>query len=48
MILLMGEEEANKLEEELMLQEAKIEEMVPSDDELQVDNIFEQEMQLIN
>ena len=45
---MMGEEEANKLEEELMLQEAKIEEMVPSDDELQVDNIFEQEMQLIN
>ena len=45
---MMGEKEARKMEREIQLLEAKIEEMVPSDDETKEDNIFEREMKLID
>lgn len=48
MILMMTEEKARAVENEIRLQEAHEEEMVPSEDESDVESIFEREMHLID
>ena len=45
---MMGEIEASKLEEQLIREEAQLEDMVPSEDGSDQEDIFEQEMQKID
>ena len=45
---MMGEIETSKLEEQLIREEAQLEDMVPSEDGSDQEDIFEQEMQKID